>query len=187
MTSKRHAGRATPAAARGRLPRRAGRRRARSARRGRSARDCRTWLHLLDRLDADDGEPGGDDDGDAAHQREPRAGQRRVGGENKAQCRLVPALVPQQVELRRDLLQIERDAVRLVRLGRALDEPRPLRQLANQRELGRIGEPVERRLGQRRVGQIVRAGTPRPRGASPRRRGHGRIAHRRPGCPSTAR
>ena len=85
-----------------------------------------------------------------------RAGQRRVGGENEAQRRIVLALGPQQVELRRDLLQIEGDAVRLVRLGRALDEARPAGELADQRELGRLGEPVERRRGQRRIGSSAR-------------------------------
>ena len=47
-----------------------------------------------------------------------------------------------------DFLEIEGDAVRLVRLGRGLDQPRPTRELANQRDLGRVGKPVERRLAQ---------------------------------------
>ena len=77
----------------------------------------------------------------------------------KRKCRLVLALGPQQVELRRDFLQIKGDAVRLVRLGGALDEARPAREQADQRQFARIGEPVERRRRQRRIGQLVAPAT----------------------------
>ena len=74
---------------------------------------------------------------------------------DKPQCGLVTTFIPQHVELGRDLLQIKSNTVRLVGLRGALDKPRPLRQLANQRQLRRIGEPVERPAGQCYVGQIV--------------------------------
>ena len=119
--------------------------------RGRPARDCRPWSHLLDRLDADHGEAAGDDDCDAAYESEPSRVSIGSEVENKPQRRLVATLVPQHVELGRNLLQIEGDTVRLVRLGGAFDQPRPQRQLANSApSSAEVGEPVERGFGQRR-------------------------------------
>ena len=56
------------------------------------------------------------------------------------------------MELCGDFLEIKGDAVRLARLGGSLDQPRPARELANQRNLGRIGEPLQRRLAKPCVG-----------------------------------
>ena len=66
------------------VPRPAHRQRARPADRDRSVRGDRSRLHLLHRLDADDGEAGGDNDGDATHQSQARTGQCRLGSEDEA-------------------------------------------------------------------------------------------------------
>ena len=78
----------------------------------------------------------------ALNQSQARAGQLRVRRQDKAQSRLVLALVPQHVELRGDFLEIEGDAVRLVCLGGSLDQPRPTGELANQGDLGGVREPL---------------------------------------------
>src|SRR5207302_7257159 len=114
----------------GAAPRHGDRRTARAGDRGRSVRDDRSWLHLLHRLDADDGKTRGDDDRDPAHQSKARAGQRRIVCEDKAQFRLVLALVPQGVKRRRYLLEIKGNTVRLVRLGGTLDHPGPAGEFA---------------------------------------------------------
>ena len=54
-------------------------------------------------------------------------GQFGIGGENKTQCRLVLAFVPQPVKLRGDILEIEGDTVRFVRLGCGLAPSRSSR------------------------------------------------------------
>jgi hypothetical protein len=48
------------------------------------------------------------------------------------------------VELRRDFLEIEGDAVRLVRLGGSLNQPWPASELANQGYLGGVRKAVDR-------------------------------------------
>src|SRR5262249_47659358 len=119
------------AVAAARILRHVDRRRALSVPRDRSARDYTPWSHLLDRLYADHGKAGGDHDRDAADEGEPCAGQRRVGSEDKPQCGLVTALVPQHMELCRDLQQIERDTMRFMGFRGAFDEARPLGEPTN--------------------------------------------------------
>ena len=57
----------------------------------------------------------------------------------------------QRVELRREVIEIEGDPVRLVVGGRDLDLARPLRRLARHRELARRAEPGEVGRRQRAV------------------------------------
>src|SRR6185437_12764952 len=96
---------------------------------------ARSCAHLLGRRDAEHLKAGGDDEGDRLDESEPRHGQILGASLDKAQARFVLALVPQAVEGGGDLLQIEGDAMRLMRLGRALDHARPLREEADQRDL----------------------------------------------------
>ena len=111
--------------------------------------------HLLHRLDPEHRQPRGDDERHPPHQRKTRPGQIRIRRDQKRKCRVVLALGPQQVELRRDFLQKKGDAVRLVRLGGALDDAAASPRAAESApSSGRIGEPVERRLRQRRVAQL---------------------------------
>src|SRR3954447_6840784 len=110
--------------------------------------------HLLHRLDPEHRQPGGDDERHSPHQRKTRPGQIGIRRYQKPECRVVLALRPQQVELRRDILQKEGDTVRFVDLGGAPDDARPAREQPNQAEFRGISKPVERGIRQRRVAQL---------------------------------
>ena len=79
-------------------------------------------LHLLDWVDAEDGETGGDHDGDRPDGSESCPGHFGIAGNDETQCRRVPALRPQKVELRSDFPEIERYPVWFVRLRGAATE-----------------------------------------------------------------
>src|SRR5215469_12210109 len=114
-----------------------------------------TSSHLLHRFDPEHGEPRGQNNRDAADERQPCVGQFAIGSKNKAQRRFVLALVPQHMEFRGDFLEIEGYTVRLMRLGCGFDQTRPTGEQANQGNFRRVREPVELNLAQRGVGQIV--------------------------------
>src|SRR4029077_17716071 len=78
-------------------------------------------LHFVHRFDPKHLQTRGNDQRDRTHQSEARAGQLRTPPAEETQRRLVLALGPQKVKLRRDLLQEKCDAMRLMRLGGALD------------------------------------------------------------------
>ena len=79
---------------------------------------------------------------DAERQFQPRARKLWIAFDQEAAARIVVAAVPQGVEFGRKLIEIESDPVRLVGHGRAFDDARILRRLADQREFLGI-EPVE--------------------------------------------
>ena len=84
-------------------------------------------MHLLSRLDAHQAEPVAYDLPDRARERQPRAREFGLVGEEEALLRIVVALVPQSVEGGGEIAEIEGDAVRLVRGRGALDDARVLR------------------------------------------------------------
>src|SRR5205823_10954559 len=112
-------------------------------------------LHLVDRVDPKHLQTRGNDQRDRTHQSEACARQLWIPPDEETQRRLVLALGPQQMELRRDILKKKGDAVRLMRLGGGLDDARPAREQANQRQFERIFETRERRVRERCIGQFL--------------------------------
>ena len=96
---------------------------------------CRSWsAHLLGRRDPHQIEATADDLPDAAREFQPRARKLWIVFNEEAPRRIVVAAVPQGMELGRQIVEVEGDAVRLMRHRRAFDHARILRGALDQRQ-----------------------------------------------------
>ena len=143
--------------------------------------------HFLNRSNAHDLESRRYDEGGGAHQGKTGAAQRQVVRGDEAPTVVHVAAVPESMECRGYVRQGIGDAMGLGCLCGGFDGARPTRQRADQCEFLFLAEAVERRFGERAIGEILVPETSPRRCARRSMPARGRIARRRLGCPSIVR